>query len=184
MYHRFSDYVSGEYKDELLQLASEGKIKKIGISLYGETELETVIFDPDISVVQIPFHPFDARRRKKDLMAQARSEGKEIHVRSIFLQGLFFKPENELTGNLLAFKEPLERFHSVIKRHGGTVRQACLNYALHQPCIDRVIVGVETTEQLSQNISAILDDCPDWILNDLENEFVETNLLNPSHWKP
>jgi uncharacterized protein len=184
MYHRFSDYSSGVYKDELLLLVREGKIQKIGISLYGEAELEAVLSDPDISVVQIPFHPFDARTRKKDLMAQARSEGKEIHVRSIFLQGLFFKSENSLTGNMLAFKEPLERFHNVIKLHGGSVRQACLNYALHQPYIDRVIVGVETAEQLYENTSAILHSCPDWILNDLETEFVEINLLNPSNWKP
>ena len=117
-------------------------------------------------------------------MEEAKLSGKEIHVRSVFFQGLFFKKVDELTGNLRAFAKPLEHFQSIIQNHGKTAMQACLNYALHQPFVDRVIIGVETVQQLEQNIRSLLDNCPEWILRDLDTDLGDRFLLNPSNWKP
>lgn len=185
LFHRFSDYQSGEYLGQLLDLKKEGKIKRIGVSLYNEMELEASLRDPDISVIQIPFNPFDASEQKKKLLVEARSYGKEIHVRSIFLQGLFFKETNDLTGNLKGFIESLQTFHSLLKDYGIRAREACLNYVLHQPFIDYIIIGVETRNQLEENLQSILTQCPAELFDQLEAiRFQDKFLLNPANWKP
>ncbi len=184
MYHRFSDFESGSYKQELLELRKAGKIGKIGISLYSEKELQIAVEDPDIALIQLPFNPLDASSEKKTLMEEAKSVGKEIHVRSVFFQGLFFKDPDDLTGNLTPIAPALRRLHSVVKENGSTIREACLNFALHQSFIDNVIIGVDTTDQLEQNLNSIMTPCPEWILRDLEVEIPDKYLLNPSNWLP
>jgi aryl-alcohol dehydrogenase-like predicted oxidoreductase len=185
MFHRFEDYRSGRYRDELLSLQKAGKIRKLGVSLYGAHELEAVVNDAAIDVIQLPFNPLANSAETIGLVKEAKAKGKEIHVRSVFLQGLLFKDPEELTGNLKGLYEPLKTFHKVLKDYNLGVRQACLNYALHQPWIDYVIIGVETTEQLEQNIDAITPQFSPALAQELESIFVpDLSLLNPSTWKP
>ncbi len=185
LYHRFSDYASGKYHRELLDLKDQGKIKKIGVSLYTMEELEKSIADKSLSVIQIPFNPFDASIKKLNLLSEARLQGKEIHVRSVFLQGLFFKHPAQLTGNLKDFSFPLQEFEHIANSYNLNMRQACLNFALHQANIDYVIIGVENVAQLDQNIDAIMEDMPAGFFKGLESlPVVDDFLRNPANWKP
>ncbi len=185
MYHRFDDYQANKYRNELLELRKDAKILKIGVSIYSLKELETVVSDSEISLIQIPVNPFDASPEKLALLTKAKSSGKEIHVRSIFLQGLFFKKPEELTGNLKQLREPLMAFQKILASHGLDVRQGCLNFALHLPMVDFVVIGVDTSEQLVQNIEALLPDFSSALIQDLQSiEITERSILNPSNWKP
>lgn len=185
MYHRFSDYESGSVKNELNTLKEEGLLEKIGVSVYGLNELSAVVDDPQIEVIQLPYNVFDSSQEKIDLLANAKKKGKEIHVRSVFLQGLFFKKPEELTGNLTALSKPLTLFHEAIQEHNISVMEACLNHACNNPSIDHVIVGVERAEQLKENLSAVIGHLPEAVNNKLKSIYVEdTGLLNPSNWKP
>lgn len=185
MYHRFSDYESGKYANELLALKEKGKIQKLGLSLYSEDELKRALDDMAISVIQIPFNPFDASEEKKKILAYAKSNGKEIHVRSIFLQGLIFKEVAELSGNLKGWAKPISEFRKIVEGYGLNVREACLNYALHQSFIDYVIVGIETKTQLEENLAAVRANIPGNIFDNFQNLTVpEKALLNPSNWRP
>ncbi|AYB31099.1 aldo/keto reductase [Chryseolinea soli] len=185
MFHRFEDYRSGKYRDELLSLQKTGNVRKLGVSLYGTHELEAVVNDAEIGVIQLPLNPLANTAETIRLVKEAKAKGKEIHVRSVFLQGLLFKDPDELTGNLKGLYEPLKTFHKILKDYNLGVRQACLNYALHQPWIDYVIIGVETKEQLEQNIEAITPHFSQALAQELESIFVpDLSLLNPSTWKP
>ena len=186
MYHRFGDYRNGRSMDTLLRLREEKAIRKIGVSVYGIDELTVVAADPRIDLIQVPFNPFDASQEKNRLLTEAKSNGKEIHVRSIFLQGLFFKKPGELTGNLKGLAMPLTAFHEFIQSHNLTVTQACLNYALHNPLLDKVLIGIEKSDQLTQNLNAVLDNFPmDKCKSSFESILVtDQALLNPSNWKP
>lgn len=185
MYHRFADYESGGLKKDLLELKALGRIKKIGVSLYSTDQLATCIDDDDIDLVQIPFNPLDASEKKIDLLARAKDRGKEIHVRSVFLQGLFFKRVEDLTGNLKAFSVSLRLFQELARRHGVTIREICLNFALHHPEIDYVVVGVEKLDQLQENIEAINEGMTDELMDEVKAiPGVSEPLLNPSTWKP
>jgi len=185
MYHRFDDYRSGKYKMELLQLREDEKVARIGASIYDIKELEAVVKDDDISLIQIPLNPFDSSPEKLGLLKEAKLRGKEIHVRSVFLQGLFFSEPEELKGNLTKLKSPLKAFREILVRRNLDVRQACLNYALHQSDIDFAIIGIDTSEQLAQNIEAILPSFSPEIMLELQSiPVLDSFLLNPSNWKP
>jgi aryl-alcohol dehydrogenase-like predicted oxidoreductase len=185
MYHRYADYDSGRYKKDLIDLKSLKKIERIGISLYSIKELAQVINDPEIDVIQIPFNPLDASVEKKQLLREAKKRGKEIHVRSIFLQGLFFKKSEDLSGNLKPFVPVLHDFNGIISSNKLDIRQACINYCLHQNFIDHVIIGVETEQQLEENINAISESFEESVMSQLESiKINDTSLLNPANWKP
>lgn len=184
MYHRFQDYRYQANREELLSLRKKGMIRNLGVSLYDLAELSEVMEDKDVTIVQIPFNPFDNAPKKKLLLKEARKLGKEIHVRSIFLQGLLFKRPEELTGNLVALRDCLKEFHAILREENIDVRQACLNYALRQDMIDRVIVGVETKAQLLENMSSILPGFSNKICEQIDALHCrEEALLNPSNWK-
>jgi aryl-alcohol dehydrogenase-like predicted oxidoreductase len=185
MYHRFSDYVGGKFRDQLARLNEAGKIDRIGLSLYSLGELETVLRDETITIIQVPLNPFDSSLEKRRLLTEAKRRGKEIHVRSAFLQGLFFKDPEGLTGNLKDFIPSLRAFRSVREKYSLNPRQACFNYVLHQPFVDYAVIGVETVEQLTQNLEAVQPVFPEHVMRSLESSFqADSALLNPSNWKP
>ena len=184
MFHRYSDYIGGTSRTDLLRLKHEGKIQKIGISLYSLRELKTVLNDDEIDVIQIPYNPFDASLPKRKLLEDAKTKNKEIHVRSVFLQGLFFKQPKELTGNLVELSEELQKFHKVVSEYNLNVTEACLNFALHDSRVDHVIIGVETAAQLQNNLQAVSSTFPEGLQRYIDQVNIKNDLLlNPSNWK-
>jgi aryl-alcohol dehydrogenase-like predicted oxidoreductase len=185
MYHRFDDYRNRYYRDDLLRLRHQGLIGKIGASVYSMDELAEVVNDSEVDLIQIPFNLFDNSTDKRQLLEQAKKLGKEIHVRSIFLQGLFFKQPNELSGNLKRLEQPVREFHAILDQFSLNVNQACLNHALHNPLIDKVLIGVETVSQLEENLESILSDFPAGLSEKLESISIpDKRLLNPTNWEP
>lgn len=183
LFHRIQDYKSGVFTSELLELKRTGKFKKLGVSLYALDDLKIVLDDNNIELIQIPFNVFDNSAEKRQLLNQAKSLGKEIHVRSVFLQGLFHKKPDELTGKLEPLKNPLSIMQTLVARFDQRIDSVCLNHALCQPFIDKVIVGVETQEQLKQNIDVAGEQIPSELFELLEEIDIEQKeLLNPSNW--
>jgi len=185
MYHRFSDYSSGKFANDINRLKEEKKIKKIGVSVYSLQELEQVIADTTVDLIQLPLSPFDYSHEKQELVKVAKAAGKEIHVRSVFLQGLLFKTPDQLTGNLKSLYEPLKKFHEIVHSLQLNVRQVCLNYAVHKAEIDHVLIGVDTATQLHDNMDSILPYFDGEIMKKVESIVVsDVAMLNPSNWRP
>lgn len=162
---------------EFQKLKKEGKVVKIGFSLYSPTELERLLQDDvPFDLLQFPYNIFD--RQFEPYLLLLRERGVEVHVRSTFLQGLFFKDRNHLPEKLMPLKPYLEGLDSYAAMQGMTVAEVALNYNLQHPCIDGVLVGVDNTEQLLDNIRSISDEKVD-----VNIDVKETELLNPVNWK-
>lgn len=183
LFHRIQDYKSGLFTSELLELKHAGKFTKLGVSLYDLDDLRIVLEDKNIELIQIPFNVFDNSPEKKHLLHHAKSQGKEIHVRSVFLQGLFHKSPDELKGKLVPLKNALSSMQTLVARFDQRMDSVCLNHALSQPFVDKVIVGVETVEQLKSNIEVANQQIPSELFELLEEiEIEQKELLNPSNW--
>lgn len=146
--HRPLDIVSHpDSWNILMKLKQDKIILKAGFSFNTPEEADIVLnagFIPDL--VQVPFNYFD--HRFVPHLTALHSAGCEIHTRSPFLQGLFFTdPEtlpsffNEVKPLLLHLKSNKELLPALL-----------LNYCLQQPFIDKVIFGVNTLDQLVNNI--------------------------------
>lgn len=103
--HHFEFYQEHpEIFSEMTALKNEGKIHKIGFSLYNVGQLN-YLMDNNVKfdILQFPYNIFD--RQFEPFMTDLTNRGVEIHTRSAFLQGLFFKDTNFLPEKL----KPLDR---------------------------------------------------------------------------
>lgn len=169
---------------ETLQKAkAEGKIEKIGFSLYHPEQLEKLLalnIVPDL--VQLPYSILD--RKFENKLAELKQLGTEIHVRSVFLQGLYFLNPKQLPEKLQPLTEALTKLHSICTEHKVSVGDVALNYVISNPNIDKVVMGVETAAQLQQNIQMVLDWKADFgLFSKIEAiEIKDKSLLNPVNW--
>lgn len=163
--------------DDFMALKASGKVKKIGFSLYTPEELEFILHQgAPFDLVQVPFNIFD--KKFLPYMKELHGMGVEIHVRSTFLQGLFFKDRNSLPEKLLPMRKYLLQLDDYSKETGLSVSEIALNYNLKNPYIDGVLIGVDNVEQLQMNLSSIKD-----VPIDIEIDVKEQELLNPVNWK-
>ena len=86
--------------EKLMQERNAGKIDKFGFSLYYEKDLDVLLHEGvEFDLIQLPFNIFD--RRFEPYFEELSDLNIEIHVRSIYLQGLFFMNPEDLKGNLV-----------------------------------------------------------------------------------
>lgn len=160
--------------EQLIELKAEGRVAKIGVSLYSPSELDQLLdrgMIPDL--IQIPYNYFDTRfhRYFSDLAGM----GCEIHARSVFLQGLFFMSAEELP----PFFEPLRPLLRDLKnKYPDDLPQRLQNYVYRNPNIDCLVIGVENLAQLEKNLTWTKSNIG---LPPLGDE-IEEHLLMPSKW--
>ena len=183
-YHSTADYQNHAYlKTELKALKSVGLVRKIGVSVYTNEELKQASEDSIIDVIQVPFNLLDNNNQRGDYISQAHQNGKEIHTRSAFLQGLFFMENTAIPERLNPLKPYLEQLKRICLDASVSMQSAALSYAVCHPHIDRVLIGVDNKEQLMNNIAYLNCNNAFSTLIDQEIHVTETALLNPSNWK-
>jgi len=183
-YHSFADYINHPYlKDELQSLKYDGLIKKIGISVYTNSELEQVIEDENVDVIQLPFNLLDNQNIRGQYIDIAKKNQKEIHVRSVFLQGLLLMDEESIPQKLKSLKPYIKKLKSYCKEESINIQSLALSYAIYNQQIDYVLIGVDSKAQLLENIASIADHKNAF---DFINQHIivkEIELLNPVNWK-
>jgi len=153
LFHDFDSYKSNpSLLLELIRLKHEGKIRKIGFSLYYPHELEYLLEQNiEFDIVQVPYSVFDQRFDK--YFTELKKLGKEVHVRSVFLQGLVFKNPETLEGRFLSIKDKLAKLGDIAQKSGLKISGLCLNFAVLNENIDKVVVGVDSLDNLEENVS-------------------------------
>lgn len=186
LYHNFKTYLNDKSTyDELLKLKKEEKVKKIGFSLYYPNELE-ILFNDNIQfdLLQVPYNLLD--KRFEPYFNKLKNRGIEIHIRSVFLQGLIFLDYNKLSNKLLAFKNVLIKLNEYAKINGMHLDEIALGFSLTNSLIDKVVVGIDNSDQLSKLI-AIEKNTPSldtfsYINTIVSRESIPEDLLIPSNW--
>ncbi len=183
--HNFQHYKENpEIWDILEKLKTGKKIQKIGFSLYYPSELEYILKKKlEIDIIQVPYSIFD--RRFEPFFNELKNRNVEIHVRSVFLQGLVFKNPEELVGHFAKIKEKILALNSLSMKYDIPMGALCLNFAILNDSVDKVVVGVDSIENLKENISSLdyLTNVRN-ILNEL-SQFKEDDekIILPVNWK-
>lgn len=185
LFHSYSSYKENMNNFKVLtDLKTTGKIKFIGVSVYTNEEIEAVLLNDDVDIIQLPFNLFDNSNLRGDILNKAKSKGKIIHTRSALLQGLFFKDINSENKTVQNLKHEMSQLSNISKTNGATITQLALNYCLQQHTIDNVLIGVDSKQQLKDNLNSMKYTLEKHITNDINNIKVSNiNLLNPSLWK-
>lgn len=136
---------------EFRQVREEGKAQKIGFSLYHPFEAEELLeSEVDFSLVQVPYSLLD--RRFGYLFPRLVERGIEIHVRSVFLQGLLLMDPTSLPPGLTSAAPSLERLAEAAKTSGTSVQALCLAFPALDPHVSKVVIGVDSLEDFESNV--------------------------------
>lgn len=183
MFHNYDDFKNyfNLFKLELLELKNRGIVKKIGVSLHSNHNINDVLENKVIDLIQLPYNLLDNKSKREKVFLKAKEKGVEIHTRSTFLQGLFFKDLNGIDGELGVLKKYLLELKRLVNKN--EINSLALNYVCSNANIDGVLLGVDTVSQLQNNLSCISDDKFKDIIENIDSINVkEENLLNPANW--
>jgi aryl-alcohol dehydrogenase-like predicted oxidoreductase len=168
-----------ELYQALLGLKEQGTVDKIGISIYGPDELDDVWPNFALDLVQAPYNVIDRRIATSGWLTRLHDCGTEIHVRSVFLQGLLLMDARSRPVRFNRWCTIWEEWSRWLDGQELTPAQACLSVAWSQLEIDRIVVGVDSLNHL-QDILAGIDAPgtmpPASLMSD------DLDLVNPSHW--
>lgn len=184
MFHNYESFYKNESAlNQLVLIKNQGKIKYLGISLYKNEELEYIINNySNFDFIQIPFNLLDNESKRKDILTKAKKKKIQIHTRSVFLQGLFFKDSTELPKKISSLISYLNDIEFIKNKFKLSIEELALQYTLQKTYIDYVLIGVDNTKQLINNLEFIKKKAqiPHKIINEInvKNE----DLLNPSNW--
>lgn len=149
--------LTGPHGDELYesisQLKSEQTIAKFGISIYEPDDLEKITDSFAIDIVQAPLNIFDQRiLSKSDLL---KKHSIELHVRSVFLQGVLIASAHERPKRFDRWSNLFAKFDSFVKSTDLSAISCCLGFALQQVSVDKLVIGCTSAESLQQVVVSL-----------------------------
>ncbi len=165
----------------LEQLRSSGLVKKIGVSVYNSDQIDKLLDNFDIDIIQLPVNLLDQRLIQSKHLKKLKEYGVEIHARTVFLQGLLLMPLHSLPPYFLPIQEILKKIEDKAQELSISRLELALGFIQSVDEIDKIVVGVNTLEQLHEIINATKihinkDEFFNLSIND-------QNYLNPSLWK-
>tara|TARA_R110000868_G_scaffold45808_5_gene151688 strand:- start:36496 stop:37383 length:888 start_codon:yes stop_codon:yes gene_type:complete len=163
----------------LISLREYGSVRRIGVSVYSPEELTELASRYDFDLVQAPFNVLDKRLDESGWLDRMVTNGTDLHVRSVFMQGLLLMSEFERPEKFAPWAEQWSLWQEWLDQAQLTPLQACLRHALRMQQIERVVVGVDSLSQWREILQAAAGDCPS-IPEDLG--CTDVKLLNPALW--
>ena len=164
----------------LVALKDQGRVGKIGVSIYDPDELDALWPQFSLDLVQAPFNILDRRIATSGWLTRLHNAGTEVHIRSVFLQGLLLMEPTNRPASFTRWQSLWDQWHRWLDVEALTPLQACLGFATSQAEIDRVVVGVDSLKQLREILASVavpIPTPPPTLKSD------DLDLINPSRWK-
>lgn len=149
-----TDPHSTGFAESLVGLRDEGLVKKLGVSVYDPGDIESARALLPIEVVQLPLNALDQRFLVGGTISALAAGGIEVHVRSIFLQGLLLLEPDRLPPSLAVATPALAAFRDACVREGVSNLEGALGFAAGIDELQSVVVGVNSVPELDECILA------------------------------
>ena len=169
-----------ELYQSLLNLKQDGLIHKIGISIYDPSELDFLYNDFDFDIIQAPLNILDRRLIDSGWLNKLEMMNIEVHVRSIFLQGLLLMKPEDRPDYFNTWDPVWSKLDRWMADNAVSPLLACISVALNIPQISRVVVGVDNLshmKEICQAFSLKLINPPAYLACS------DINLINPYLWQ-
>jgi aryl-alcohol dehydrogenase-like predicted oxidoreductase len=183
LFHDSNDLLSSEGKalfQELEDFRAQGKIKKIGASVYTGDQIDRLLGQYPIDIVQLPLNVFDQRLKKTGHLRQLKAKGIEIHCRSAFLQGALLMNPKDLPPHLEPIQDRLTEFHRKAQQLGCTPLQACLGFTCSIFDLDAIICGVNNHSQMEEIIEGFKVQIEPETFSEFSVD--DPSIVDPSKW--
>jgi len=166
----------------LEDLKTQVNISKIGVSIYDPSELsnlEELGIYPE--VVQVPYNVFDQKIYQSGWLQKLVDRGAEVHARSVFLQGLLLQEEKLRDRYFDRWSDKFNQFRYLFEKSGCTALEFSLKFALANPLFTKIIVGVQSVEQL-QDIACVSTQLDNKI-KACHLACEDLDLIRPQNWQ-
>ena len=172
-----------EVTEALLNAKQSGKVRFIGVSVYGEESAMTAIQLGCFDVIQVAYNLLD-QRMAQTVFPHARESNIGIISRSALLKGVLTERARWLPEELAELRMASERIIDAYGVSWDSLPLLALRFCISSDFVHSVLIGVSNRQELDMAIAAakngLLDDekmksAAIFAMND------ET-LLNPSFW--
>jgi aryl-alcohol dehydrogenase-like predicted oxidoreductase len=166
--------------DRLKALRDEGLCRAIGISVYASDDPVRLAKRLRPDIVQAPASLLDQRLIVDGTLAEIAGMGVEVHLRSIFLNGLLFLPPDRAPSHMKAAASRISRARRLIAEGRSDPLHAALGFALSRPEASAVLVGVTSPAEMSAVVAAASHPPPDLDWDGMALD--DPQALDPSRW--
>lgn len=173
----------GDITEALFNARQSGKVRFIGVSVYGEEPALTAIRLGHFDVIQVAYNLLDQRMAQNVFpLGQASNIG--IISRSALLKGALTERARWLPDELTELRQASERINSTYGISWDTLPQLAIRFCLSSKFIHTVLLGVSNNRELDIAISAALEGPLNEEKLNIAMNFAmnDENLLNPFYW--
>lgn len=150
LFHREADAV---FLPVLQDLQVKGRIAACGVSCDHDPRSPSAFIESGlVHALQLPGNLLDRRHLGSGVLQRAADRRVAVFIRSVFLQGLLLMPEAEIPAKLQGILPARRRLQAVAAHFGRGIQELALRYVLSLPGVTSVLIGVETPEQLAENL--------------------------------
>lgn len=174
-----------EIVQSLVKLKEKGYVKNIGVSIYGISEGSAAIESGVVDYIQLPYSVLDQRGIKTGFISDAKKAGIKILTRSAFLQGLFFMPKERIPDNLKKVNPYLDTINRILDKYNVSLAEMLINFVSYEKNIDYFVFGVDTKEQLLEDIKIFSDKkINEELIRELKASIndIDEGIIFPSLW--
>jgi aryl-alcohol dehydrogenase-like predicted oxidoreductase len=158
LFHRVDDIRDDRAHEAwqiMLRARDEGRITHIGASIYDTDDLAAVLDRfPELDLIQVPGNLVDRRLLDHPDMTALHERGVEIHVRSVYLQGLLLSSPEDIPEDLGVLRPVVAQLSDIARHSNRSVLELALGYLKRHPVVDAVLVGAASPTELAATLAA------------------------------
>lgn len=183
--HKVEDLCDENLMLIIESLRRSNKNIKIGVSIYNLEDLNIIdnSFNPDF--IQLPFNIYDQRFKDNKLLSDFKLRGCEVHVRSVFLQGLLLMSISDVPLDLAPVISSHKKLIEYSRSHDMSIYKMCLSWVMNQDWVDKIVVGVNDIMQLELLVETINEIIREGYTSVDFSRFKINDplIINPTNWK-
>ena len=169
-----------QIKLSLERFVATGITNKVGVSIYKPEELLEIMSSIKVDIVQAPLNILDRRFVESGWVKKLHQQGIEIHVRSIFLQGLLLMEPKNRPEYFNHWNRVWHIWDTWLNQHEISPIEACLSYVQSIQDINKFVIGVNDVKQLLEIFSGLSHKMPPLPVWPSE---IGDKLIDPREWK-
>ena len=182
--HSKEDYLNEQFFCQLISLKEKKNIKMIGVSIYDYKDIEETLSFHKPDIIQIPLNILDTRLFWDGTLYDLISNDIIIHIRSVFLQGLFYLSERQIKKKFPDVFIPMNQLKIIANKAGITISELSLLWVSSLNFNGKIIIGVDSLDQLKKHERTLSTSVKNEIFEEaLSIKYKNINILNPSLWK-
>jgi len=173
------DKNGSEIYESIKNMKTNGFTNKIGISIYDFDILDKILNKFKFNLIQASLNILDQRLIETGWLKKLKKRKVEVHVRSIFLQGILLLRHKQLPKKLIKLNKSWTIWENWLKKNRFNSLQVCLSFIFNQSQLDGIVVGLDNKNQLNQILK----------IKKIKNKFLIPNLniknrklIDPRKW--